>query len=211
MRLDHLSYAAGPGGAKAAAAELGGLLGAEFDYGGCHPRFGTRNFTLALSAGRYLEVVEVLDHPAADKAVFGQVVRARSAEGGGWLGWVVAVSDIDEVEQRIGRQAVEGHRHLPDGTLLEWWQLGVKGLQCDPQLPFFVQWRSHPSIHPSAGGGRIDLLRVEIAGSRVRVEDWLGGAADSILADIPIEWVAPRGQPGLIAATFGTPQGVVRI
>jgi Glyoxalase-like domain len=211
MLLDHLSYAAGPEGARTAAAELGRLLGAEFADGGFHPRFGTRNFTLALSAGRYIEVVEVLDHPAADKAVFGQVVRARSAEGGGWLGWVVAVEDMAEVELRIGRQAIEGHRHLPDETRLEWLQLGVRGLQCDPQLPFFVQWLSDPAVHPSAGGGRIDLLAVEIAGSQSRVDDWLGGSAEKVLADIPIEWVAPRGQPGLIAATFGTPSGVVRI
>lgn len=211
MRLDHLSYAAGPEGARNTAAELGRLLGAEFVDGGFHPRFGTRNFTLALSAERYVEVVEVLDHPAADKAVFGQVVRARSAEGGGWLGWVVAVEDMAEVELRIGRQAIEGHRYLPDGTLLEWLQVGVRGLQSDPQLPFFVQWKSDASIHPSAGGGRIDLLGVEIAGSQTRVDDWLGGSAEKVLADIPIEWVAPRGQPGLIAATFGTPSGVVRI
>jgi hypothetical protein len=52
---------------------------------------------------------------------------------------------------------------------------------------------------------------VEIAGSQDRVEDWLGGSAAQALVDIPIEWVAPRGQPGLIAATFGTPNGVVRI
>ena len=119
----------------------------------------------------------MLDHPAADKAVFGQAVRARSAEGGGWLGWVVAVEDLAEVETRIGRQAIEGHRHLPDGTLLEWRQLGVRGLQSDPQLPFFVQWRSDAAIHPSVGGGRVDLLAVEIAGSQNRVDDWLGGSA----------------------------------
>ncbi|GAA3718249.1 hypothetical protein GCM10022204_42760 [Microlunatus aurantiacus] len=211
MRLDHLSYAAGPDGARSTAGELGRLLGSEFVDGGFHPRFGTRNFTLALAGGRYLEVVEVLDHPAADKAVFGQVVRARSAEGGGWLGWVVATEDLAEVETRIGRQAIEGHRHLPDGTRLEWRQLGVRGLQSDPQLPFFVQWRSDAGIHPSVGGGDIDLLGVEIAGSQQRVEEWLGGSADKALADIPIQWVAPRGQPGLIAATFGTPNGVVRV
>ena len=172
MLLDHLSYAAGPEGARTAAAELGRLLGAEFADGGFHPRFGTRNFTLALSAGRYVEVVEVLDHPAADKAVFGQVVRARSAEGGGWLGWVVAVEDMAEVEMRIGRQAIEGHRHLPDGTRLEWLQLGVRGLQCDPQLPFFVQWLSDPAVHPSVGWwpdrpARRGDRRVAVAGGRL--------------------------------------------
>ena len=61
---------------------------------------------LPLAAGTYLEVVEVLDHPASDKAPFGQAVRARSALGGGWLGWVVAVDDITVLEQRLGRDAV---------------------------------------------------------------------------------------------------------
>ena len=66
----------------------------------------------------------------------------------------------------LGREAVEGFRHLPDGTRLEWRQLGVRGLQSDPQLPFFVQWRSEAGIHPSVGGGAIDLFGLEIAGSQ---------------------------------------------
>ena len=156
MQLDHLSFAAGPEGANVTAARLGGLLGSSFSDGGFHPRFGTRNLTLALSGGRYLEVVEVLDHPAADKAAFGQAVRARSADGGGWLGWVVAVDDLEPMERRLGRPAIEGHRHLPDGNLLEWEQLGVKGLQADPQLPFFVHWLSDAGAHPSVGGGDVD-------------------------------------------------------
>ena len=60
---------------------------------------------LPLEEGRYLEVVEVLDHPASDKAPFGQAVRARSADGGGWLGWVVAVEDLAPAEERLGREA----------------------------------------------------------------------------------------------------------
>ena len=211
MHLDHLSFAAGPDGARQTAARLGQSLGAEFSDGGFHPRFGTRNLTLALTTGRYLEVVEVLDHPAADKAAFGQAVRARSADGGGWLGWVVAVDDLDPIERRIGRPAIDGHRHLPDGSLLEWQQLGVKGLQADPQLPFFVHWLSSAGSHPSVGGRDVALLRIEIAGDPERVDDWLGGRSADVLHDIDIDWVAPNGQPGLIAATFGTSSGVVRI
>src|SRR5690349_25083836 len=106
MRLDHLSYAAGPEGLAACVQRLGARLGAGFADGGLHPSFGTRNFVLPLADGTYLEVVEALDHPAADRAPFGRAVRARSLAGGGWLGWAVAVADIAPVEQRLGRPAV---------------------------------------------------------------------------------------------------------
>src|SRR5512145_1634659 len=76
------------------------------------------------SAGNYLEVVEVLDHPAADKVPFGQAVRARTEAGGGWLGWVVAVDDLRPIEARLGRRAVDGNRRRPDGYELRWKQIG---------------------------------------------------------------------------------------
>ena len=106
---------------------------------------------LPLCAGTYVEVVECLDHPASDKAPFGQAVRARSELGGGWLGWVIAVPDIAPLEGRLGREAVQGNRYRPDGHELRWKQIGVKGLQSDPQLPFFVQWESYAADHPSIG------------------------------------------------------------
>jgi hypothetical protein len=209
MHLDHLSYAAGPEGLKATAQRLGSQLGVDFTDGGFHPRFGTRNWILPLTGGQYLEVVGVLDHPAADKAAFGQAVRARTAEGGGWLGWVVAVDDLEPFERRVGRTAVSGHRHLPDGTVLEWEQLGVKDLQNDPQLPFFVEWHGDPALHPSHGG-RVELLKLEIAGDHERVDQWLGGKSGAILADVDIDWIS-SDQPGLTAAIFSTPRGEVRI
>jgi hypothetical protein len=211
MHLDHLSFAAGPEGLEATTQRLGGLLGASFREGGFHPRFGTRNKILPLTDGQYLEVVEVLDHPAADKAPFGQAVRARSEDGGGWLGWVVAVDDLTPLENRLGRAAVDGHRYLEDGTRLFWQQLGVKGMQSDPQLPFFIKWLSDTSIHPSHGGQEVELLKLEIAGDRERVDDWLGGRSDTILHDVDIDWIAPNGQPGLNAAVFSTPRGEVRL
>src|SRR4051795_12152960 len=134
MRLDHLSYAAGPDGMRATAARLSDLLGEPFVEGGIHPRFGTRNMVLPLCQGTYLEVVETLDHPASDKAPFGQAVKARSESGGGWLGWVVAVDDLAAIEARLGRPAVSGHRRRPDGVDLTWRQIGVLDLLDDPAL-----------------------------------------------------------------------------
>jgi hypothetical protein len=212
MRLDHLSYAAGPDGLAGTAQRIGGLLGREFSEGGIHPRFGTRNMVLPLSDHTYLEVVEVLDHPASDKAPFGQAVRARSALGGGWLGWVVAVDDIAPLERRLGRESVVGNRHRPDGTELLWKQIGVNGLIADPQLPFFVQWLSPDTMHPSSGGnGDFSLACLEIAGDPQRVSEWLGETVESPLEDVKVEWVARHGTPGIIAAQFQTPNGLVRV
>ena len=164
-----------------------------------------------MTGGRYLEVVGVLDHPAADKAPFGQAVRARTAQGGGWLGWVVAVDDLDPVEVRLGRPAIEGQRHLPDGSLLTWRQIGVLDLIDDPQLPFFVRWESDPVLHPSNGGREVELLKIEIAGHHHRVDEWLGGQSERVLSDVDIDWTEPLVRPGLAAAVFSTPRGEVRI
>ena len=212
MHLDHLSYAAGPGGLDETTKRLSAVLGEDFREGGVHPRFGTRNRVLPLAAGHYLEVVDVLDHPASDKAPFGQLVRARTEAGGGWLSWVVSVLDITEVEQRLGREAAQGNRRLPDGFDLRWKQVGVSGPQADPQLPFVVQWEVDDERHPSCGAsGDVALQAVEIAGHPDRVADWLGSAAVAALEEIAVEWVAPHGQPGIVAVHLSTPAGTVRI
>ncbi|MEQ6902370.1 VOC family protein [Nocardioides sp. YIM 152588] len=212
MRLDHLSYAAGPDGLAATAERLGAALGREFVDGGIHPRFGTRNMILPLAGDMYLEVVEALDHPASDKAPFGQAVKARSALGGGWLGWVVAVPEIAVVETRLGRSAVEGHRHRPDGTELSWKQIGINGLIADPQLPFFIEWETPRDLHPSAGADEaFSLAGIEIAGDPLRVSEWLGESVDAPLEDVKVDWVAPHGTPGILAAQVQTPTGIVRI
>lgn len=211
MRLDHLSFAAGPDGLNATAERIGAQLGCSFTDGGVHPRFGTCNMTLALADHTYIEVVEALDHPASDKAPFGQAVKARSASGGGWLGWVVAVDDISVVEHRLGRSSVAGNRHRPDGTELRWQQIGVNGLLSDPQLPFFIQWNSPAELHPSTGADdSFSLACLEIAGDPQRVSEWLGETVESPLEDIKVEWVAPNGTPGILAVQVQTPSGLVR-
>ena len=211
MRVDHVSYAAEHDGLQATAERLSKLIGVDPVDGGIHPRFGTRNIILPLAHDRYVEVVEVLDHPASDKAPFGQAVRARSENGGGWLGWVVAVDDIKPVEERIGRQSVEGNRHRPDGVELRWRQLGVKGLISDPQLPFFVQWEDR-SLHPSVGAhNEVTIEGLQIAGDPARVREWLDLPPEGTSTVIDFTFVAPHGTPGLLAVTFATPTGTVTV
>src|SRR5579875_3588837 len=159
MRLDHLSYAAGPEGLGACVQRLGGRLGAGFSDGGLHPSFGTRNFVLPLADGCYLEVVATLDHPAVDRAPFGRAVRDRSEAGGGWMAWAVRVPDLAPIETRLARPAADGHRRRPDGFDLRWHQLGLNDVAEDRQLPFFVAWETDEAHHPSAGGSGISLTR----------------------------------------------------
>jgi hypothetical protein len=214
MRLDHLSYAAGPEGLAACVQRLGSQLGAGFSDGGLHPRFGTRNFLLPLSAGAYLEVVEALDHPAVDAAPFGRAVRARTAAGGGWFSWVVGVSDISPIEARLGRQAAPGHRIRPDGFDLRWKQIGVLDTASDPQLPWFIHWESDMKEHPAAPGSAINLERLDIAGERDRVTGFLGERATASLDDLKVKWLDVEdndGESGIVRAHFTCPRGVVVI
>lgn len=211
MRVDHVSYAAEHDGLHATAARLAKLIGVKPVDGGVHPRFGTRNVILQLADDRYVEVVECLDHPASDKAPFGQAVKARSEMGGGWLGWCVQVEDIAIVEKRLGRPSVEGYRHRPDGVELRWRQIGIKGLMSDPQLPYYVQWEDL-DLHPSVGAETsVSIDSLQIGGDPARVAEWLGLPASMTSPVIQFEFVAPRGTPGLLAVTFGTPEGPVTV
>lgn len=211
MRVDHVAYAAEADGLKATAKRLAKQLGVKPVDGGIHPRFGTRNIILPLARDRYVEVVAVLDHPASDKAPFGQAVRARSESGGGWLGWVVSVTNLDEAEKRLGREAVTGSRHRPDGVVLKWRQLGIKGLMADPEVPFYIQW-DDMSLHPSVGATtEVTISGMQIAGDPHRVSEWLGRPAHETSTLIEFDFVAPHGTPGLLTVTFATPKGPVTV
>lgn len=212
MRLSNLTFAAGPGGLAPAVARLEDALGVSFRDGGFHPRFGTRNNILTVAEGRYLEVVEVLEHPAAEKAVFGQAVRARSELGGGWLAWVLEVDDMAPLESRLERNAVHGSRQFPDGRRLEWDQIGIKGLMADPQLPYFVRWISEEDVRPAAlAPADVSILEIRLSGSPERVSDWIGQVLGPVFDGVALTFDAPNGNPGIESVTFRCPNGLVTI
>lgn len=217
MRVDHVVYAAETDGLVATAKRLGEQLGVEPADGGIHPRFGTRNSILPLTDHRFIEVVEPLDHPVTDKVPFGRAVRARSVEGGGWLGWVVEVEDMAGAEKLVGRAAVPGLRHRPDGTEVTWRQLGINGLISDPQVPYFIEW-DHTVAHPAEiGKSDVALTALHIAGSPNRVREWLGLTGepgvdrDEWEPDIAFHFDSPKGTPGLVQVAFRTAEGTVTI
>ena len=215
MRIDHVSYAAGPEGLQATAERLAEQLGVSPHDGGVHPRFGTRNVVIPLADERYVEVVEVLDHPASDKAPFGQAVRARSENGGGWMAWVVAVEDLSVVEERLGRPSVEGHRHTPEGVELQWRQIGVLNVIDHGNRPFFVRWESAPEHHPSRlEESTTRLTGLTVGGDVPEVRDWLGLAdapQGDFESDIEFGFLEDDDCPCLTEVTFSTPRGSVTI
>ena len=213
MRLDHISYAASHDQLVDVVQRLGSRIGSSFIDGGIHPRFGTRNFTLPLTNGHYLEVVCPLDHPASDASPFGKVVSQRANEGGGWLTWVVSTEDISPIEKRLGREAVDGHRTRPDGTDLRWKQLGVLDTLRDAQLPFFIQWLT--TEHPSNDGKALARIsKIEIAGTIPTIQKWLDADIPNTLDGIEIDWVdiqENNGESGIVAVNFETTAGLIRL
>ncbi|NCW13362.1 MAG: VOC family protein [Chitinophagia bacterium] len=213
MRLDHISYAASHDQVVDVVQRLGSRIGTAFTDGGIHPRFGTRNFTLPLLNGRYIEVVCPLEHPAADSSAFGKIVSKRANEGGGWLSWVVSTEKIEPIENRLNRKSVEGHRTKPDGTELKWKQVGVLGTLDDYQLPFFIEWET--SSHPSEDGKALaSIEKIELAGDKETIKNWLGMNPTEAFEDIEIEWIDAsknEGITGIVAVQLQTPHGKVRL
>ncbi len=213
MRLDHISYAASHDQLVDVVQRLGSRIGSAFIDGGIHPRFGTRNFTLPLKNGHYLEVVCPINHPAADESPFGKVVSKRANEGGGWLTWVVATDDITSVENRLGRNSVEGHRTRPDGTDLKWKQLGVLGTLDDSQIPFFIEWKTNE--HPSTDGKPLaEITKIEISGDKTTVKNCLGIEPDHAFSGIEIIWIDPNnndGETGIVSVYLSTQKGEIRL
>ena len=93
---------------------------------------------------------------------------------------------------------------------LEWKQLGVLNVMENPQLPFFVEWSSSPDKHPSTGASNVTVERIEIAGDPHTVSAYIDENFMDVMDGVYVEWVEAE-HPGVIAVTFATPNGTVRI
>jgi len=178
MRLDHVSYVASHDQISDVVNRIGSQIGTAFVDGGIHPKFGTRNFTAPLLNGQYIEVVCPLDHPATDTTPFGMAVKKKADEGGGWFTWVIAVTNLNSLEEVMNRKAVSGERKKPNGENLFWKQIGINNLHKNPNYPFYIQWisKNHPSLDgiPKAKISELTFCGLEfneISNSKVKISD----------------------------------------
>jgi hypothetical protein len=209
MRLDHVSYVTSHDQLADTVQRLGSRLGTTFVDGGIHPRFGTRNFTAPLLDGKYIEVVCPLDHPATEQTPWGKAVSKKAQEGGGWLTWVFSTEDISPIEEKFGRKAVDGHRTRPDGTDLQWKQIGVKEITDSRELPFFIEWLTED--HPSKDGQPVAKIeKILICDDNKLSDSWFKDEIMKALNGISVEWVKPQDSEddkGLIGIEISSPNG----
>jgi len=209
MEIDHVSYVTSHSQISDVINRIGLLIGSPFIDGGIHPRFGTRNFTAPLKNGQYIEVVCPIDHPATDQTNFGIAVRQKALNGGGWFAWVIRTTDIEEMERRIERKAIEGDRVKPNGTKLKWKQLGVKELSKNGHFPFFVQWQS--DNHPSKDlEGKASISAINLRGPRVDLNSWI----DSDIANykqIALEDTDKTAESEIVSVTFESNGNLIEI
>jgi len=213
MRLDHVSYVTAHEQLADTVQRLGARLSSTFVDGGIHPRFGTRNFTAALTNNNYIEIVCPLDHPATEQTPWGKAVSKKAQEGGGWLTWVFSTDDIKPIEAKFGREAIEAHRTRPDGSDLKWKQIGVKEIAEAREFPFFIQWLT--SDHPSKQGEPIfTISRITIADEDQLSDSWFKEEIISALGDVKIEWVKPAendGETGIVSVSLSNSSETILI
>lgn len=213
MRLDHVSYAASHDQVIDVIQRIGSRLNGTFFDGGIHPRFGTRNFILPLMGRNYIEVVSPVEHPVLDDSPFGNLVRKRVSDGGGWLAWVCSTNNINEIEKTMARKSIESHRLKPNGSEVKWKQLGVIETLNNSELPFFIEWETEE--HPSQEGFSNTLIsEIEFQGDKLKIDKFLGQDCNVVLNPVRAIWKTLEESskvPGIISVSFSTINGIVKI
>jgi len=183
MRIDHAIWATAD--LDAAAARFERDHGLVATGGGRHDGMGTHNRIVPLGGG-YLELLAVADPDEAASSSLGSRVAA-AAEG--WMGWALAVDDVDAVAERLGTELIELSREGFSARLT-----GVAEALAEPTLPFFLQ-RGEGTPDPGEGADAGGLTWIEVAGDAVRLREWLAGVG------LPVR-VQP-GDPALLAVGVG--------
>jgi Glyoxalase-like domain len=181
MRVDHVIY--GTQDLDVAQALIERELGLEVLPGGHHDKQGSHNRIVPLG-NAYLELMAIDDREEAAASPIGQILLEKLT-GEGFIGWAVAVDDLDATAQRLGTPALTISREGLFGRLT-----GVADALNEPTLPFFIQGKARPG-----GDGPALFEWVEVAGDEARLRSWLDGA------ELPVR-VVP-GEPAVRAVRIG--------
>ena len=121
------------------------------------------------------------------------MAKKKAEEGGGWMSWILATDNISKIEKSLGRKAVDGQRKKPNGSILQWKQLGVLEVLQDSQQPFYVEWVSKE--HPSGDGiAHSKLSELFIFGEENSSLKSLNEFKSVILKNININFINPQSQ-----------------
>jgi hypothetical protein len=201
-QIDHVVLAVPDlDGAGAMLLEEHGLGSVE---GGRHTGWGTANRVVPLGGDQYLELVGVVDDTEAETNPFGSTVRASVEQGGGLVGWCVAVDDAEADAERLGLGLTEGSRTRADGVTLSWRTAGLEAALAEPWRPFFIEWRIPEEGHPARteASHRVEpagIAWIELACDLQALREWL----DEPDFDVRIG----EGPPGLLTVAIATSAG----
>jgi len=82
-----------------------------------------------------------------------------------------ATEDISKVKVKFGRSAIEGHRTSPDGSNLNWKQIGVNEITVSREFPFFIQWLT-ADYHSQDGKAVAAIEKIRIADTDHLLDSW---------------------------------------
>jgi hypothetical protein len=112
------------------------------------------------------------------------------------------LENISIIEGNLGRRAVEGQRKKPNGTILQWKQLGVLEVLEDSQQPFYIEWisKDHPS---SDGTAHTKLTELFIVGDQNSSLKSLNEFKDTVLQNTKLNFINSESvSPGIKEIAF---------
>jgi hypothetical protein len=201
LHIDHVVY--GVRDLSAAAEQFARQFGLASYPGGRHAGRGTGNVIVPLGHD-YVELLGIVDAAEAAQAASARALQAQVAGGDRLTAWCLATDNLNETADRLGLTPVDWSRTLPDGTTLRWRLAGREVAMENPMLPFFISWQVRDDQHPSRARvphrvQPVGIAWIEVAGNRLELDRWLGGAA------LPVRVV--DGPPELRAVGISTADG----